>query len=205
MHYSELISVTAANKSLNEQIDFFVHLLLKSEVIAKVLDKSSQLGMPNWYLGAGCLCQTVWNELHGFDLSYGIKDCDLVYFDADRTSYEDEDIFIQKSHSLLKDLPIEVEVRNQARVHLWYKDHFGLSMEPYQSVEHAINSWPTTATSVGITIKDGQFVVYAPYGLNDLLAMIVRANKTQITKDIYEKKIERWAKIWPKLTIVPWG
>ena len=50
----------------------------------------------------------------------------------------------------------------------------------------------------------GEFIVYAPYGLNDLFGMIVRPNKVQITKEIYLNKVERWAKIWHKLKIIPW-
>jgi len=44
----------------------------------------------------------------------------------------------------------------------------------------------------------------APYGIDDLLNMIVRPNKTQITEDIYNKKLARWTQIWPRLIIIPW-
>ncbi len=161
--------------------------------------------MPHWYLGAGCIAQTVWNARHGFDLDSHILDYDLVYFDPCDTSYEAEDAYVRRARELFPDLRSPVEVRNQARVHLWHEEHFGYRIQPYRSVEHAINSWPTTATSVGIRLKnEWQFTVYAPYGLNDLLGMIVRPNKTQITREIYLRKVERWTKIWDKLTVVPW-
>ena len=60
--------------------------------------------MPNWYLGAGGVVQTVWNMKHGFDPEHGIKDYDLVYYDANDTSYEGEDVFIQKGKELFKDI-----------------------------------------------------------------------------------------------------
>lgn len=32
----------------------------------------------------------------------------------------------------------------------------------------------------------------------------VRANKKQITQEIYEAKVARWIKFWPDLNVVPW-
>lgn len=81
--------------------------------------------MPNWYIAAGILSQTVWNHLHGFESDANIKDIDLVYFDPD-TSYEAEDKYIQRGKDLFGDLQVDVEIRNQARVYLWYEDHFGI-------------------------------------------------------------------------------
>ncbi len=69
-----------------------------------------------------------------------------------------------------------------------------------------MGTWPTTATSVGVRSDgDYSFRVYAPFGLDDLLAMIVRPNKTLIAEEIYAAKVDRWIKLWPKLTIVPWN
>ena len=52
--------------------------------------------------------------------------------------------------------------------------------------------------------KNGAFKIYAPFGLNDLFGKIVRANKAQITKDIYENKTTRWLSKWPDLKVIPW-
>lgn len=181
-----------------------VKILEKNKSIQFILERADKLNMPNWYLGAGGIVQTVWNTRHGFDPENGIKDYDLVYYDANDISYEAEDSFIQRGREIFKDIPSLVEIRNQARVHLWYEKHFGKSIEQYKSVEEAINTWPTTATSVGIRKTNGQFKIYAPFGLDDLLNMTVRANKTLITEKVYQDKIDRWIKIWPNLQIVPW-
>lgn len=136
--------------------------------------------MPNWHLGAGRLAQTVWSVVHGFDPSFGIKDYDLVYYDSSDISYTSEGVYAEKARALCGDLRAAVEVKNEAMVYLWYPEHFGYSIALYQSVEHAINTWPRTATSVAIsTGTDGALKVYAPFGLNDLQGMIVRPNKTQ--------------------------
>ncbi|OHA61999.1 MAG: hypothetical protein A2117_02315 [Candidatus Wildermuthbacteria bacterium GWA2_46_15] len=87
----------------------------------------------------------------------------------------------------------------------WYEKHFGRPIEQFRSAEEAINTWPTTATSVGVRKeKDGKLRVYARFGLDDLLGMVVRANKAQITEKIYQDKVDRWIKIWPNLKVIPW-
>lgn len=196
---------TAYNQDLNNQIYCLEQISKHNAVVKDILNLAPKLRMPNWYLGAGCIAQTVWNVQHGFNLAHGIKDYDLVYYDSSDTSSEGENIYIRRGKELFKDVTAEIEIKNEARVHLWYKNHFGYSIKQYKSINEAINTWPTTATSVAVKYDDkGRFVVYAPYGLNDLFGMVVRPNKTQITEEIYMKKVERWTKIWHKLTVIPW-
>jgi hypothetical protein len=180
-------------------------MLRLSPTIRELLLNAAAIGQPDWYLGAGGVAGTVWNLLHGYDVEAHIKDWDLVYFDASDLSYDAEDLCVQRASSLFGHLRAPVEVRNQARVHLWYEEHFGYPIEPCTSLEDAIASWPTTATSVGVRREpDGQLRVYAPHGLEDLFGLIVRPNKRQITRDIYLEKVERWRASWPKLQILAW-
>lgn len=193
------------DRDLAAQIASLQNLLSQNKIINEVLKRASALVLPNWYLGAGCLAQTVWNVLHGFDPCFGIKDYDLVYYDSSDISSNSEENHAKKANVLFADLNVALDVKNEARVHLWYAEHFGYGIPPYQSVEHAITTWPTTATSVAIsTGTDGMLKVCAPFGLNDLLGMIVRPNKTQITRAIYEEKVARWIKLWPQLRIISW-
>ena len=179
--------------------------LSHNQVIAEILQEAPSLAMANWYLGAGCIAQTVWNFLHGFAPTFGIKDYDLVYHDASDLSLEAQTRYQGRANQFFAHLHAPVEIHNEARVHLWYAEHFGYEIAPYESVEAAINTWPTTATCVGVrTASAGGLHVYAPFGLTDLFNMIVRPNKTQITKELYETKTERWTRLWPKLQRLPW-
>ncbi|WP_053216094.1 nucleotidyltransferase family protein [Guptibacillus hwajinpoensis] len=192
------------NKDVNSQIEILENILNLNENIEKVL-KVSQLEFDHYYVGAGSLVQTVWNYLSGYPISYGISDIDIIYFDDKDLTKEKEEMIELKLASSLSDLPLEIDVKNEARVHLWYKKKFGKDINPYQSLEDAINSWPTTATALGVRREtNGEFKVYAPYGLNDLFSMTVRANKQLISRDIYEEKATKWLNLWPKLTVIPW-
>ena len=93
--------------------------------------------MANWYLGAGCIAQTVWNFLHGFAPTFGIKDYDLVYHDASDLSLEAQTRYQGRANEFFAHLHATVEIQNQARVHLWYAKHFGYEIAPYESVDAA--------------------------------------------------------------------
>ena len=192
------------NIDLLTQIGQLEKIILSNEAIYSILKKSNKIDLKNYYIGAGCVAQTVWNNQMNYELMNGILDIDFVYYDNSNLSSENENSTIEYIKKEIEPCPIRLDIKNQARVHLWYKEHFGYDIKPYKSIEDAINSWPTTATSIGIRLENEKIKVYAPFGLNDLFGMIVRANKTQITEEIYIQKVNKWKAKWPSLTIVPW-
>ncbi len=198
-------SLDGYNVDIYQQIKVLETIINSSELMKEALERAKLSGLDNYYIGAGCITQTVWNYLFCNPLDYGIKDIDFVYFDEKNMDYEAENKVISNLKELYSDFRIEVDVKNQARVHLWYKEHFGYDIMPYKSIEAAINTWPTTATAIGVR-KGGNnnLKVYAPFGLNDMFGKIVRPNKIQITEEIYRNKISNWLKKWPELTIIPW-
>jgi uncharacterized protein len=194
-----------ANTILQSQLKALEAIILGNHVLRIILNKLSDASLPNWYIGAGCIAQTVWNHFSALDPLSGINDIDIVYFDPSDLTSETEARKAEEVRRLFSGIPIAIDVKNQARVHLWYESHFGYPIQAYSSVEEAINDWPTTATAIGVRVDDqGSFDVYAPYGLNDLFGLMVRPNKAQITEEIYLAKARRWQACWPSLTIVPW-
>lgn len=192
------------NKPLLEQIEILEKILLQNKTLKLVLTILSESNLKNYYIGAGAINQTVFNYYHDYDLDYGIKDLDIVYFDSD-TSYEKEDSVIQYVRNLLKDIPIEYDIKNEARVPIWYPEKFGKSIEPYKNVEDAISSWGTSITCVGVRLENGKLVVCAPYGLNDIFSMTIRPIKKQYMEERYLVKTKSWKQKWPLLTILPWN
>ena len=187
------------------EIERLEMILLRDPTVGAILQRARALDLPDWYLGAGGVAQTVWNHLHCFEPMTGIKDYDLVYFDETDLSAGSEQARARSVTEQLGDLDVTLDVKNEARVHLWYEQRFGIKIAPYRSTEHAISTWPTTASSIGVRSEAQGFVVCAPFGLNDLFSMVVRANKTLISEEIYLAKVERWLQHWPRLTIVPWA
>src|SRR3954469_22360687 len=143
-------------------------MLGRNELAHAVMNVAAELAVPSWYLGAGAVAQTIWNGLHGYDPAAGIKDYDLVYFDPVDLSAETERSLAEEVTRRLAPLGITTDVKNQARVHLWYEQRFGFRIDPHPSSEDAIATWPTTASAVGVRAGGDAFVVCAPFGLADL-------------------------------------
>jgi hypothetical protein len=105
--------------------DEFLTAVLRNpnnEIIAREL---FELALPDAWLVSGCLVQTVWNGLTGRAVDHGISDYDVFYFDAD-SSWAAEDAVIRRIEQRLGGLGVTIEVRNQARVHLWYPQKHGV-------------------------------------------------------------------------------
>lgn len=190
---------------LDEQLESLRTVLSRNDVLTEVLARTASLGLPGWYLTAGCLFQTVWNVVTGRPPAGGIKDYDVFYFDDGDLSWEAEDAVIRAGREVFADLPAEVEIRNEARVHLWYEDKFGVPCPPYPSTEAAIDSFAATTCCLGVRLEaGGRWRVYAPHGLSDLFNLVLRPNPVLAPRSVYEAKSVRWQGQWPELTVLPW-
>lgn len=170
--------------------------LNQNATVWHLLETLPQLPVEAW-LAAGCIMQTVWNIQLGRPPATGIRDFDVIYFDAEDLSWEAEDNLIQSAQKLWPDL--EVELRNQARVHLWYPDKFGVEIAPLNSLEAALHLWPATCHAIAVRKTQSGLQVLAPWGLEDLWSGQLRANPNCPDESAYEKKVKRWLESWPHL------
>jgi hypothetical protein len=181
----------------------FVDIILRNPCNRMVLDRLGQMALPDAWLVSGALFQTVWNVVTGRDPAFGIKDYDLFYFDAD-TSWEAEDAMIKRAAAAFGDIGALVEVRNQARVHLWYPRKFGVPYPPATRATDGIDRFLMRCAQVGIRRRGSTYDVYAPRGFSDIGDLIVRPNPTgNFQTERYREKAARWKSLWPELTIMP--
>jgi hypothetical protein len=182
-------------------------LAMKNPFNAALLGRLPALGLPDAWLVSGCLFQTVWNLQDGHAPTRGIRDYDIFYFDPD-LSWEAEDRWIKRAAAAFADLPVEIEVKNQARVHLWYEQKFALSGYPrLRRAAEGIDYFLAPCCMVGLRRTQGEFEVYAPAGLGDLSAKIVRPNRRWLDlarRERYYEKAARWQPLWPSMTVIPW-
>ncbi len=171
-----------------------------------VLTTVRGLGLPDWRIFSGAVYQSVWNAVTGRPAGYGIKDYDIGYFDPD-TSWDAEDVFIKRAAAAF-DEPFRslVEVRNQARVHLWFQDRFG---EPYSALtgtDEALGRFVAPAFAVGIRMEDDDHItVAAPFGLEDIFSMTLRPNPDRPLAKGWQRTIDNARGRWPELTVVEPG
>ncbi|MGW0805503.1 nucleotidyltransferase family protein [Nonomuraea sp. NPDC002799] len=188
---------------LDEQLPAVRAVLDGNPALTAVLRQARALDLPGWWVAAGAVAQTIWNHVTGRAPEHGIKDYDLIYYDSTDLSWEAEDRAIRAGREVFGDVP--VEIRNEARVHLWYERRFGVPCPPYVSAEDAIGSFPATACCLGVRLTgSGAWRLHAPYGVADAFDLVVRPNPRQAPRHVYEAKAERWAGTWPELTVLPW-
>jgi uncharacterized protein len=184
------------------QRELFLEIARANPINRRILERLPALDLRDPWLVSGSLFQTVWNAITGRDLLHGIKDYDIFYFDPD-LSWEAEDRVIRRSALAFADLSANVEVRNQARVHLWYPAKFGTDYPPLRSTTEGIDRFLAIASMVGVKPQGADFAVYAPHGFADIAAMVVRPNRRcNFRRELYENKAGRWKALWPEPKIV---
>ena len=167
-----------------------------------VLENARALDLPDGLIVSGAIYQPVLNHLTGRPLDFGIKDYDLAYFDPSDLSYAAEDAVIRRVATAfeppLRDM---IEVRNQARVHLWFEDHYGEPYAPLSCSAEALSRFTAPLCAVGARLRpDGRLHVEAPFGLDDLFALRLRPNPERRTKG-FAATAERALARWPEIRV----
>jgi hypothetical protein len=162
-----------------------------------ILERWGDLALPDGWLVAGCLFQTVWNLRTGRAPEAGIKDYDLFYFDASDTSDEGERCVQARIDEVLGDLGITAEASNQARVHLWYESYFGHPYEELRSARDGIDRFLVPATCVGVRPSD----LYAPNGLAMLYDGVLTMNPLMPHRELFDAKAASYRARWSWLRV----
>ena len=183
----------------------FLDIVLANKTIQELTDRLAELKLPDSFIAAGCLCQTVWNHVAGFPPSHGILDYDVLYCDLNDLSWEGEDRIIRRCAAAFADLGVEVQVRNQARVHIWYPEKFGVPHRPFRNTREAIDNFLHRCSAFGLRKTLSGYDIYAPFGFDDVFGMVVRPNYHHDLPGRYWEKANRWRRTWPGVTVMPWN
>lgn len=178
-------------------------ILRADPMTARALKEARAFALPDWWIVSGAVYNTVWNHLTGRPSGHGIKDIDLFYWDAD-TSWDAEDRVIRRGAAHFSPAP-PIEIRNQARVHLWYEQHFGRPIAPIPDSRAAIADFAAETHAVGVRMNASDHIeIEAPYGLQAIFELRVVPNIRNPNRATHEAKAARQKALWPELTIEPW-
>lgn len=171
-----------------------LQLIKNDPWMMNVIHIAEKLNLPDWVIGAGFVRNKVWDYLHGYsNKEVDTRDIDLVYFDP---SGNDQKADEELSLKLTKETGISFEIVNQFYAHRWN------GIPPYTSTEDAIATWPETATAVGVTLKDGELWLIAPYTIDDMVNVIARPSpRFKGNLEVVKKRAEskKWTEKYPKL------
>jgi len=170
----------------------------------QVLETAAALDLPDWLIFSGAVYQRVLNHRTGRDPDYGIKDYDLGYYDASDISYEAEDLVIRRVAAAFEPpLSALVEVRNQARVHVWFEGKFGEPYAPLSSTAEALTRFVSPLFAVGVRLEaDGRLTIAAPFGLDDLFNLVLRPNPIRGVAAGFARTAASATARWPEIRVV---
>ncbi|MBV7489977.1 MULTISPECIES: nucleotidyltransferase family protein [Pseudomonas] len=180
-------------------VESLVRIAMTNPVNAEISARLPELGLNQCMLTAGCLFQAVWNQQAQRPPEWGVKDYDVFYFDDD-LSWEAENEVIESGQRLFQDLDVNIEIKNQARVHLWYRQRFGGDYPRLQSAKDGIDRYLIAGTCIGLDIETGE--VYAPNGLADTEHGLLRINPKNLKPELFDQKARSYQARWPWLRIV---
>jgi hypothetical protein len=191
------MAVEANERELRERLTTILHA---APPLMRVLSVARYLCLPDWLVFSGAVYQPVLNHLTGRPLDSGIKDYDLAYFDASDLSYDAEDAVIRRVKAAF-DEPLRsmVEVRNQARVHLWFEAKFGEPYAPLSCTAEALERFASATFAVGVRLEpDDRLHIVAPFGLADLFALRLVPNPYRKTVG-FDRASADVRRRWPEL------
>ena len=182
-----------------------VEAIIRAEpVLMRVLATIRALGAPEGWLASGAIYNCVWNSLTNRPALHGVNDIDIIYFDPD-LSWEAEDRVIKAMERALDGLPVPVQPRNQARVHLWFEQKFGFPFAPLASARESLLRYASKTHAVAARLEaDDSMTIHAPFGLEDMFAFRVTPNPAADNRLTHEKKGARIRSVWPEVSVVPW-
>lgn len=181
--------------------DDFIRDALQNSHNQRILRQLPTLGLPDAWLVAGCLFQTVWNVRSGQPPDAHIKDYDLFYFDSSDLSEAAETGVNERVQSCFAGQGITVEAKNQARVHTWYEDFFGFAYPALNSSREGIDRFLVRCTCVGLKTGNSGLELYAPNGLDDLYQGRLSPNPLCPHLPLFEKKARAYQERWSWLQI----
>ena len=180
-----------------------IEIVRADPALMQVLTTVRHLDLPDWRLFSGAVYQGVWNDRTGRPVGYGVKDYDIGYFDPD-TSWDAEDVFIKRVAAAF-DEPFKstVEVRNQARVPIWFPAHFGEPYPPLDNADQALERFVAPAFAVGIRLEtDDTISIAAPFGLQDVFDLTLRPNPNRGVAKDWDRVVDRAKARWPELKVI---
>jgi len=174
------------------RLDELKGLLQNDERTMQILRLVRELNLPDWFVAAGAIRNTIWDIKEDFKEHTLLNDVDVVYFDPSDAKGEKETEY----EKLLteKEPGLKWSITNQVRMAEYHSD------PPYKNTCDAISHWVEGGcTCIGARLeKDDSITVCAPFGVDDVMDEIARINPRYPKPDDYaRRKLKAWDKTWP--------
>lgn len=102
---------------------------------------------------------------------------------------------------MLGRLDIAIEVKNQARVHLWYQEHFGYPYPQLADAREGIDRFLIPSTCVGVQPAGSGYALYAPNGLAILYSGVLTPHPLTPHLPLFRDKAASYKRRWDWLDV----
>ncbi|WP_197056044.1 nucleotidyltransferase family protein [Flavobacterium sp. AED] len=171
-----------------------LNIIKNSTRITSIIQTIGLISSENLMLTGGSLRNVIWNFQHYYREEYELEDCDIIFYNTSNLSKVYEETIKNKLEYLNPD--INWSVKNQARMHI-RNGH-----NPYKGIYDALTAFPETCSAVAI---DKNWNIISPYGLDDLINLIVKPTPFCIENEIevYHRRIKKknWLDKWADLEV----
>lgn len=123
-------------------------IVTESHLVGTILDRCD---LPECCLSGSAIAQTAWNAAFGLPPEHGPADIDLVYFDDANLSEEREPQQAPRIRGLFPDLPMWIDAKNEAGIHLCIEAKFD-SQAPRSVIALAVSH-------IGLALSDNVAVL----------------------------------------------
>jgi len=174
----------------------FIRVALYAHGLTSALRAVAALDLPDCWVAAGAVRNAVWDLRSGIGTPTPLNDIDVIWFSPDLGSASTDRCL---ERMLAQRLPeVTWSVKNQARMHSRH------GHRRYAGCLAAMRYWPETATAVAVRLlSDETIEVLAPFGLADLLGMIVRPAPAAGFHIVLKRMQSKgWLRRWPALSII---
>lgn len=173
-------------------------IVLNHAWLMEALRAVRDVAVPEAYVGAGVVRDTVWDELSGIVTLEPSGDIDVAYFERIEAQPDWRALLQERAPQFRWD------VTNQATIHRWQSKALGRGVRAYSSTSAAVAAWPETATAVAVRLaRNGRLELLAPCGLDDLFAGVLRRNPMTPDPGAFARRLRdhAWTKRWPLLRV----
>ncbi|MEO4053115.1 nucleotidyltransferase family protein [Solibacillus sp. CAU 1738] len=184
---------------MNTKEQELIQIIQNDNWMMEILTTVERLQLNDCWVCAGFIRNKVWDVVHHFRTSTPLNDIDVIYFDLQDITVNQERIIEKR---LLEMMPNEPwSVKNQARMHVKNKTN------PYISSYDGVAHFPEMPTAIGARKVKGEIEILAPYGTDIVFSKIVKPTPFyDINTSLYSKYVERvnnkkWDTIWTDLII----
>ncbi len=177
--------------------------IIRNTELINYIKALKQAHIPDGWVVAGAVRNTVWKILFKDNCTLEVKDIDVSYFSKD-LPMEKNQYFVDQLEKIYPTGKWECD--NQAWVHLYEpRSDYYMPNAPYNSLEESMNDFWFSVNTIGIRLDDNDEIeILHPEYLDDLFNGVLRilSNQKSNPDPRFQKRVEKITSRCPEIKVI---